>query len=70
MEAGEWAREVPQALQDVHNRVLKFDDTDCDQIFLKPVTDRVAEGYSDIVKQPMCLQQIGCALPAWPSSVG
>lgn len=61
LEANEWDREVPLALQQVHKRVTDFDDEECDQIFLRQVTDKIADNYSDIIKQPMWLQQIGCA---------
>ncbi len=61
LEANEWDREVPLALQQVHKRVTDFDDEECDQIFLRQVTDKIADNYSDVIKQPMWLQQIGCA---------
>lgn len=41
-------------------QVEAFDDEVCDQIFLKPVTDKMCPGYSEAIKQPTCLTHIGC----------
>lgn len=59
VELNTWKQAVPQALLDIHKQVEAFDDEKCDQIFLKPVTDKMCPGYSEAVKQPTCLAHIG-----------
>ena len=61
------ARAAENAMRDLLRAVRTFDRTECDGLFAEPVTDDIAEGYSEIIGRPMDLKTLACA-PCPPPS--